>query len=141
MKLLIFSDGAARSNPGPAAAAAILKNTRNEKVGEVTKFLGDMTNNQAEYWAIFLAIEKTVELGATELKIFADSKLAVEQLSKNWKIKNPDLKILAEKIWAELAKFENWEIQHVFREKNREADALANQILNQKGFPKSAFFG
>jgi len=141
MKLTIFSDGATRGNPGPSSSAAILQNEENKIVAIVAKFLGKSTNNRAEYLAVFLGIKKAVELDAKEIALFLDSKLAVEQIAGRWKIKNPELKILARKIVTELAHFEKWSIAHIPREKNRKADAVANKVLNERGYRKSTFFG
>jgi len=139
MRLIIFSDGASRGNPGPAAAGAVLQNEAEEIVGTVSRFLGSATNNQAEYAALILALKKAHELRATELMIFLDSKLIVEQISGRWKIKDLQLKKAAEKVHTLLKEFNSWQIQHVFREKNKKADMLANQALNARGFKKSAF--
>ena len=141
MKLKLFSDGGARGNPGPAAAGAILKNSTGETVAQISQFLGDATNNQAEYFAALLGVQKAVELGATEIEILLDSKLVVEQVAGRWKIKDLELKKIAEKIHAVLGKFKNWEISHIPREKNQEADALVNQVLDSRGFKKTLFRG
>jgi ribonuclease HI len=139
MKMILFSDGGARGNPGPASAGAILKNSKNETLAKISKFLGEATNNQAEYTAMILGIKKALDLGATELQIFLDSKLVVEQISGNWKIKDLDLRKLAEKAHVGLEKLKSWQISHIAREKNHEADALANQALDARGYKKSAF--
>ena len=139
MKITLFSDGGARGNPGPAAAGAILRSSTGEELATISKFLGTATNNQAEYTAMILGIEKALELSATEVQIFLDSKLVVEQISGRWKIKDLGLRKLAENAHTFLAKFKKWEISHVPREKNREADALANRALDSRGFSKSSF--
>ncbi|MCF7836147.1 ribonuclease HI family protein [Candidatus Gracilibacteria bacterium] len=141
MKLTILSDGGARGNPGPAAAGAVLRNSTGETVGSFSQFLGDATNNQAEYFAALLGIQKAAELGAVEVEILLDSKLVVEQVAGRWKIKDLELKKLAEKIHAILPKFQSWKISHIPREKNREADALVNQVLDARGFKKTLFHG
>ena len=140
MKLTIFSDGATRGNPGPSSSAAILRSKSGEIVATVAEFLGESTNNRAEYLAVFAGIRRARELRATEVELFLDSKLAVEQITGRWKIKNPELKILAGKIAVELANFEKWSITHIPREKNRDADAAANKILDERGHRKSTFF-
>ena len=94
MKFTLFSDGAARGNPGPAAAGAILRNLKKEEVAAISKFLGKATNNQAEYAAVILGLEKALEFNSTEIEIFLDSKLVVEQLAGRWKIKDLKLKKL-----------------------------------------------
>ncbi len=140
MKLTLFSDGAARGNPGPAAAGAIIQNLKKEKVAAISKFLGKATNNQAEYAAVILGLKKALEFNPTEVEIFLDSKLVVEQLAGRWKIKDLKLKELAEKTHALLVKFQRWEIAHIPRAQNKKADSLANQILDTYGFKKQPVF-
>jgi len=139
-KLTLFCDGGARGNPGPAAAGAVIQNSAGETLASVAQFLGDATNNQAEYAAVILGIRKALEFQPTELAIFLDSKLAVEQISGRWKIKDLNLKKLAEKAHTGLAQIPKWKIAHIAREKNCEADRLVNQTLDARGFKKSAFF-
>ena len=117
MKLTIFSDGATRGNPGPSSAAAILRNESGEIVAIVADFLGESTNNRAEYSAVFAGIRKARKLGADEIELLLDSKLAVEQIAGRWKIKNPELRIFAAKIADELSHFRKWSIAHIPREK------------------------
>jgi ribonuclease HI len=140
MKLLLFSDGGARGNPGPAAAGAVIQNAAGETLTTIAKFLGETTNNQAEYAGVILGIQKALEFQPTEIQIFLDSKLAVEQISGRWKIKDLNMKKLVEKAHAGLVQIPKWEISHIARAKNREADQLVNDVLDQRGFKKSAFF-
>jgi len=137
MKMILFADGGARGNPGPAAAGVVLKNSKNETLATISNFLGTATNNQAEYAGVILGVKKALELSATELDIYLDSKLIVEQVSGRWKIKDLELKKLAEKVHAGLEQLGKWQIHHIPREKNREADLLANQALDKRGFIKS----
>ena len=106
----------------------------------ISKFLGKATNNQAEYAAVILGLKKALEFNSTEIQIFLDSKLVVEQISGRWKIKDWQLKKLAEKARALLAKFQKWEITHIPRAQNKKADSLANQVLNAHGFKKQPVF-
>lgn len=139
-KLVLFADGGSRGNPGPAAAGAVLRDSAGETVAEIERFLGSrVTNNQAEYAAVVFGCAKAVALGATELSIFLDSKLIVEQLSGRWKIKNLELRIAAEKVHAQLTLLKKWKISHIPRAENRAADRLVNRILAARGFPKSTF--
>lgn len=139
-KLKIFCDGGARGNPGPAAAGAVIQNSAGATLATVAKFLGTATNNQAEYAAVILGIQKALEFKPDELEIFLDSKLAVEQISGRWKIKDLELKKLVEKAHVGLAKIPKWKIDHIVRAKNKTADQLVNQVLDSRGFRKSAFF-
>ncbi len=133
-KLTIYTDGGARGNPGPAAAGVVIKEgtTTLLKFGE---YLGPVqTNNFAEYQAVILALEALKREGyaGRELEFKMDSKLVVEQVLGNWKIKEPTLKPLVAKIRALLADFPQHSFAHIPREDNLEADALVNQALDEQ---------
>ena len=140
LTLLLFSDGASRGNPGPAAAAAVIRDLKEGELAAISQFLGKTTNNQAEYLAVILGLKKALEFSPNEIQIFLDSKLVVEQLAGRWKIKDLELKKLAEKAHALLAKFPKWRIAHIPRAQNKRADSLANQTLDIRGFKKSPVF-
>lgn len=132
-KLIIYTDGGARGNPGPAGAGAVglLGET---VVFELKKYLGPVqTNNWAEYEAVVLALQeaKLCGLGGSELEIRMDSKLVVEQISGNWKIKEPTLKPQAAKVHAELKDFPKYTFVYVPRAENSEADRLVNEALDE----------
>lgn len=139
MRLKLFADGGSRGNPGPAACGAVLYDSADKIVAEVAEFLGDLTNNQAEYAGVLFGIRKALTLGATEISIHLDSKLVVEQVSGRWKIKDLKLRKVVGKIYAELAQLSKWEISHIPRAKNAAADALVNQVLDSRGYRKSTF--
>ncbi len=130
-KIIIYTDGGARNNPGPAGAGVLIIDGK--KKIELKKFLGDQTNNWAEYEAIALALAeaKKHKLEKCEIEVRADSLLVVEQLSGNWKIKEPALKTKHEKINAMIiAHFPNIHFVHVPREENTEADRLVNEAID-----------
>jgi probable phosphoglycerate mutase len=137
-RLLIRADGAARGNPGPAAAGAVLidlagsdaLNPDCPPVAVVARPLGIQTNNYAEYTAVILALEKAAALGAREVQLVLDSMLVVEQLSGRWKVRHAGLVPLVARARQLLAGFERWSIRHERRESNRAADALANLALD-----------
>lgn len=131
-KLLIYTDGGARGNPGPAGIGAVLKNEAGELVCEMCQYIGETTNNQAEYKAVIMAIEKAKELGAMFLDFFLDSQLVVEQLNGNYKVKNADLAPLFVKIHNARLGFKKTTFTHIRREFNKEADALVNQALDKE---------
>jgi ribonuclease HI len=133
-KLLIHTDGGARGNPGPAATGIIIKNAKGETIIKFGEFLGIQTNNFAEYSAVIAGLKKAAELKAEEIEIISDSSLLVEQLNRNWKVKEPTLQILFVKAWNELIKFKKYKIRHVRRELNKEADAVVNEILDKSDF-------
>ncbi|MDD3067000.1 MAG: ribonuclease HI family protein [Candidatus Gracilibacteria bacterium] len=140
MRLKLFADGGSRGNPGPAACGAVLYDSAGKVVAEVAEFLGEnFTNNQAEYAGVLLGIRKALSLKATEIAIYLDSKLVVEQVSGRWKIKDLKIRKVVEKIHAELARLDKWEISHIPREKNSAADALVNQALDFRGYRKTIY--
>jgi|SRR5215471_7757924 len=126
----LFSDGAARGNPGPAGAGALLRSQGGEVLAEISEYLGETTNNQAEYQALLLGLKKAQELKLTTLKVFLDSELVVKQLNGDYKVKHPDLIPLYREVVALLKKFPSIAVAHVYREKNKEADKLANLAID-----------
>ena len=90
-KIIIHSDGGARGNPGPAGIGAVLNNEKGEVLAEISKYLGETTNNQAEYQALIAGLEKAKELKAEELECYLDSELVVKQLNREYKVKNAEL--------------------------------------------------
>jgi len=131
MKLVIYTDGGARGNPGPAATGIVIKNEKGETVASYGEYLGKQTNNYAEYSAAISGLKKAHELGADEVDCLLDSKLIVEQLNGNWKVKEPTLQKLFLQAWNAAQKFKKIKIKHVRRENNKEADAEVNKTLDQ----------
>ncbi len=132
MKLISFSDGGARGNPGPAGIGAVLFNDKNEIVEELSFYLGETTNNQAEYRALIMVMKKAQSLGATELECYLDSELVVKQLNREYKVKNKDLAPLFLEVHNVSLSFKKVSFHHVPREKNSIADGLANQAMDRK---------
>lgn len=130
MELIIRSDGAARGNPGPAGAGAVLTDVRGAVVAEVCQYLGEMTNNQAEYRALVLALDQALKLGGTELTIYADSELVVRQVKREYRVKDEGLKPLFQEVMSRLQKLGRYSIHHIPREQNKRADQLANMALD-----------
>jgi probable phosphoglycerate mutase len=137
-RILIRADGAARGNPGPAAAGAVLIDLARPDaydpdcppVAVISRPLGIQTNNYAEYTGVILALERAAALGASGVELVLDSLLIVEQLSGRWKVKHPAIKPLVARAQALLAGFHDWSIRHERRESNRQADAMANLALD-----------
>lgn len=129
--IVIYTDGGARGNPGPAGAGVVILND-GEVVAEVKKYLGPVqTNNWAEYEAVVLALGKAKSLGLTgDIEFRLDSKLVVEQLMGNWKIKEPSLKPQVARVKALLADFGTVHFGYVPREENAEADRLVNEAID-----------
>jgi len=133
-KIIIYTDGASRGNPGLASVGAVIFD--NKKVlYEIRSFLGIKTNNWAEYEAVIQALDKTHKLNLFErdIEIRMDSKLVAEQLSGNWKIKKDTLKEQYEKVQKILRKgFKNVSYVHIPRAKNAHADRLANEAIDNR---------
>lgn len=130
--LQIYTDGGSRGNPGPAASGAVLKDQNGTVVATASAYLGIDTNNQAEYTAIRIGLERAKELGATHVQLFMDSELAVKQLTGVYKIKHPEIAKRAQEVKALLATFDIFTIKHVRREFNKEADAIVNEVLDKQ---------
>ncbi|MBN1161100.1 MAG: ribonuclease HI family protein [Dehalococcoidales bacterium] len=129
-KLIIYTDGAARGNPGPAAIGVALKDETGKTVASISRRLGPTTNNQAEYQAIIAGLEKAVNLGAKNVSMKSDSELAVNQINGQFKIKNTALRPLYQKVVQLIGRLESFSITYIPREQNRQADALANKALD-----------
>ena len=131
--LIIYTDGGARGNPGPAGAGAVIID--GERAFKVKQFLGvGLTNNWAEYEAVVVALGRVIELGflGRDLEFRLDSQLVVEQLSGKWKIKEPSLKLQAKKIHDLLKEFGTVHFVYVPREENKDADRLVNEAMDEK---------
>lgn len=132
MNARLYADGAARGNPGPAGSGAALLASDGTVIAELTRFLGHATNNVAEYTALIIGLEEAARLGIGHLDIRMDSLLVVQQMKGVWRIKHPGLKPLALRAGALLAAFPSRTIEHIPREQNGIADALANRAIDQE---------
>lgn len=130
-KLIIYCDGGSRGNPGPAGLGAVIYNTDKNKLFEISEFLGVTTNNQAEYKGVLRAIKKAKELKAKELTFYLDSELIVKQMNGQYRVKSRDLIPLYMEIRKYILEFKKVEFNHVRREYNKEADALANIAMDE----------
>ncbi|MCX6784575.1 MAG: ribonuclease HI family protein [Candidatus Komeilibacteria bacterium] len=133
-QLTVFTDGGARGNPGPAACAAVVYERLEgvlKKIDSFSKFLGRATNNQAEYAAVILALEKLMPYKEHQFNFFLDSELVVQQLNGEYKVKDPELGKLFLKVWNLKAGYQQITFQHVVRSKNKEADRLVNVELDK----------
>ena len=131
--LIIYSDGGARGNPGPAAIGYVIKNVSGKILAEAGLQIGVATNNEAEYKGIIVALQAAASFKNSKkfsIQAFLDSKLVVEQLSGNWKIKEIRLKDLASQAKDLEKNFKNVTYAHIPREKNTLADSLLNQALD-----------
>jgi ribonuclease HI len=131
-RLLIYTDGAARGNPGPAGAGAVLRDAADGAIlAEIAEPLGRATNNVAEWTAVRLALEEALRLGATHVDLRLDSELVARQISGIYRVKHPDLKPLHAAVMRLLARLNGYTVGHVPRELNRDADRLSNVAIDR----------
>jgi probable phosphoglycerate mutase len=123
-------DGASRGNPGPASYAVVIRDPSGKVILELAKRLGRETNNVAEYYALLAALDYAVGHGISALRIRSDSELLVRQIQGRYKVKSPELKPLHERATKLARQLSYFAIEHVRREQNRDADALANVALD-----------
>jgi ribonuclease HI len=132
-KIVVYTDGGARGNPGPAGAGVVIQKD-GATIAEVKQYLGEMrTNNWAEYEAVVIALGKLLEMNLRDsaLEFRLDSQLVVEQLKGNWKIKEPGLKQQAAEVRGLLKDFGSVTFTYVPRAQNKEADRLVNEALDE----------
>jgi ribonuclease HI len=125
----IFTDGGSRGNPGPAAYAYVIKRPGQPDIEEMA-YLGQSTNNIAEYTGLVKALEHAQELGGKKLIVNSDSELMVKQMNGQYKVKNEGLRPLYQQASALRKQFESVVIKHVYREQNAQADALCNEAMD-----------
>jgi ribonuclease HI len=131
-------DGGSRGNPGPAAYGAVIRDGKGEIVARLKKYIGQNTNNVAEYFGLIAALDYAQTHGIRALRVESDSELLVKQMRGQYKVKSEDLKPLFERAKKMSRALEAFRIEHVYREQNREADALVNQALDETSRPVSA---
>ena len=131
-KLRVASDGAARGNPGPAGAGAVLWDEQGRVLERLGKYLGRQTNNVAEYQALLLGVRRAQELGAEELEVVADSELMIRQLSGAYQVRAPALRELHSEALSLLKAFRKVKLVHVPRAQNVEADEMSNRAIDEK---------
>ena len=135
-KIIIYTDGGSRGNPGPAAIGVIFCNERNQIIKKYSQYSGEMTNNEAEYQAAIFALEKFKALfgkklaKSTEIELKADSELLIKQLNGEYKILDEKIQPLFLRVWNLKLDFKNVKFKLISREKNQEADRLVNEALD-----------
>ena len=125
-RVIINCDGAARGNPGPAGAGAIVVDEDGAVLAEVAEGLGETTNNVAEYTAVIRGLEEAKRLGAREVLLRSDSQLLINQLIGRYRVKAPHLQPLYRRVRSLMSGFAKVDLEHVPRERNAAADSLAN---------------
>jgi ribonuclease HI len=131
VKVVVHVDGGARGNPGPAAVAAVASTQGGDELAERNEFIGEATNNVAEYRALLLGIQLARELGATEVEFVNDSELIARQIGGEYKVKHAGLRPLYLEAMRELRDFESWAVRPVRRAHNARADELVNEALDR----------
>ena len=144
-KLITFTDGGSRGNPGPAAGGVVIKNDKGEVVLKTSKYLGETTNNVAEYEALILALQKargifkTQKINNKNLECYLDSELVVKQLNHEYKIKDEGMQKLFITVWNLTLDFDDVKFIHIPREKNKLADEMVNRELDLREKNMSLF--
>jgi len=127
----MYTDGGARGNPGPAGAGAVILSLKGDTLLELKRYLGTETNNVAEYTAILMGLQGAQELGAAEVSVFMDSELAVRQLNGVYRVRNATLMKYYLEIKDLVRTFDRVTFTHVRREKNKHADRLVNEAIDE----------
>lgn len=129
---LIYADGGSRGNPGPAGCGVVISNLETgEALADISEFLGNATNNVAEYTGLLLGLEKVLALGISQVEVRMDSELVVKQIKGEYRVKNENLKPLFIKCTDLRRRFTKFGIAHVRREQNKDADRLANLAMDR----------
>jgi ribonuclease HI len=130
-------DGGSRGNPGPAAYGVVIRDGSGEIVARLKKYIGQNTNNVAEYFGLIAALDYAQTHGVRALRVESDSELMVKQMRGQYQVKSAELKPLFERAKKMAQGLASFRIEHVYREQNREADALVNQALDETGRPSA----
>jgi ribonuclease HI len=130
--VVVHVDGGARGNPGPAGAGVVLTDEQGDELDRANAYIGETTNNVAEYRALLLGLDRAQALGARELEIVNDSELVARQLTGEYRVKKEELRLLHAQAIAALRGFEGWSIRSVPRAKNEVADALVNEAIDAR---------
>jgi ribonuclease HI len=126
-RAVIHFDGGAQPNPGPAAIGAVIET--DDDCIEHRREIGEATNNQAEYTALIKALEKSLDAGYNNVEVYGDSQLIVRQVKGEWQTKDPELRSKLDRVKELTDEFEEFQIEHIPREKNKQADELVDKTL------------
>ncbi len=128
--LTFYIDGASRGNPGKAAVGVVIINDKGHVIGEKGKYIGDTTNNTAEYQALLEALAEAKIHGGRKIHVYSDSELLVRQINGIYKVRDGKLQTLYNEAKRLISGFDHFKIDHITRDKNSRADALANEALD-----------
>ena len=129
-QIIVYTDGASRGNPGPAAAGFVLYDQNKIQLCAKAVYVGQTTNNVAEYTALINALQAAQKFNPKNLTLYSDSELLVRQINGLYRVKSEQIRPLFQQALQLLEKFENWKLQHITRDKNKQADKLVNKALN-----------
>lgn len=129
-KLTAYTDGASRGNPGKAGVGVVIYDQKGEVLEEKSVYLGEATNNIAEYRALLCALQIAEKRGAEEFQVFSDSELVVKQVNGQYRVKNPSLLVLYREVMQRISALKSFSIHHIPRSENRRADRLANRGID-----------
>lgn len=130
--LKIFTDGGARGNPGPAAIGIVIKDDNDKILITHAEYIGETTNNQAEYKALIKALQLAEDFKPDQVFCFLDSELVVKQMKREYRVRDKDLQPLFIKVWNLAVALGTVKFQHIRRDLNQEADELLNQELDKR---------
>ena len=128
--ITFYIDGASRGNPGKASIGVVMMNSHGQIIDELKRYIGETTNNMAEYQALIEALAEGKRVGSTKVQVFSDSELMVRQLNGVYKVRDAKLLDLYKEAKLLISGFEDFKIDHITRDKNSRADALANEALD-----------
>ena len=131
-KLIIYTDGGARGNPGPAGLGIVFYNEKKERIKEISKFIGKATNNEAEYNSLILALKEAKKFETKIIEFYLDSELVVNQLNGKYRVKKENLKFLYKQAMNLINRYDQIHFYHISRDKNELADKLVNRAIDQK---------
>lgn len=140
-KVVVYTDGAARGNPGPAGAGACIRTPSGKLLTERARYLGEATNNVAEYRALLLGLEEAARLGAGKVELRSDSELVIRQMRGEYRVRNPALRELHSRARSLEEAFDRVDYVHVRREENPDADRLANRAIDAEKSPSDEGLG
>lgn len=132
MEAKIYSDGGSRGNPGEAGIGVLIEDTEGNIIKEISQYIGEQTNNVAEYKALARGLEVALDLGIEKVTCYLDSELVVKQIKGEYKVKNEGMKIMYNMVNPLIKHFQSFNIIHIKRELNKKADSLANKAMDSK---------
>jgi ribonuclease HI len=132
IKVVVHVDGGSRGNPGPAGIGVVITDPEAGEIARANDYIGEATNNEAEYEALLLGLDRARALGSREVEIVNDSQLVERQVRGEYRVKKAELRVLRERVFEALKAFDRWSIRSVPREENELADFLVNEAIDAR---------